>query len=565
MGSALNLVRSCLARTAAAVLASVLTLASSVAAGMPPATAPVDSSADPIFVGFVNPPASARPRVWWHWVGGNISKDGIAKDLEWMKRVGIGGLQNFDVGLSARQVVDHRLEFMTPEWKEAFHFAAATADRLGLEMAVASAPGWSETGGPWVKPRDGMKKLVWSETQVPGGKHFRGLLVAPPSITGPYQDLAASSRHGGFYADAMVLAYPDGARVTAAVLHFATGAAATVAAPRQDQKLPVTVTSDAPGEPAVLVASFDTPQTVRSATVFIRDARTMFTDSTILPRLEARDASGWREVGVVPLSQVPTTISFAAVTAREFRLVMNAVSVAGKTTTPPPRQVRVTDMQLSPEARVDKFELKAGFDVSADYYALGTDATSGPIGAAPATVIDLTSRMSTDGLLDWSPPPGQWRVLRLGYSLLGVTNHPATPEATGLEVDKYDATVVRSYMDAFLEKYRDAAGPGLMGARGVQAIVTDSIEIGASNWTPHMVEQFQRLRGYDPRPWIPTLTGVIIGSRAQSDAFLYDFRRTLADLIASEHYGQVARSAHNAGLKVYGESLEGGRPSWVTT
>jgi hypothetical protein len=91
-------------------------------------------------------------------------------------------------------------------------------------------------------------------------------------------------------------------------------------------------------------------------------------------------------------------------------------------------------------------------------------------------------------------------------------------------------------------------------------MLTDSIEVGASNWTPAMAARFRALRGYDPTPWLPALTGVVIGSRARSDAFLYDFRRTLADLIASQHYGTVAAFAHDNGLKLYGEALEDVRP-----
>ena len=144
-------------------------------------------SVDPLERGFADPPTSARPRVWWHWMNGNITQEGIAKDLAWMNRVGIGGLQTFDAGLSTPQVVDNRLAYMTPEWKDAFRFAASEADRLGLELAIASSPGWSETGGPWVPAEDAMKKLVWSETELEGGERFRGRLSLPPSVTGPFQ------------------------------------------------------------------------------------------------------------------------------------------------------------------------------------------------------------------------------------------------------------------------------------------------------------------------------------------------------------------------------------------
>lgn len=150
-----------------------------------------DAAVDPLRAEFRDPPSSARPRVWWHWLNGNVSKDGIAKDLAWMKRVGIGGLQNFDASIATPQIIAKRLVYMTTDWKDAFRFAASEADRLGLELAIATSPGWSETGGPWVKPEDGLKKLVWSETMVEGGKPFAGRLPAPPSITGPFQTLAA--------------------------------------------------------------------------------------------------------------------------------------------------------------------------------------------------------------------------------------------------------------------------------------------------------------------------------------------------------------------------------------
>ena len=115
--------------------------------------------------GFLNPPHEAAPRVWWHWMNGNISQEGISADLKWMKRVGIAGFQNFDAALATPQIVDKRLVYMTPDWKASFLHATKLADSLGLEMAIAGSPGWSESGGPWhiigrkhvVKGRRGIK------------------------------------------------------------------------------------------------------------------------------------------------------------------------------------------------------------------------------------------------------------------------------------------------------------------------------------------------------------------------------------------------------------------------
>jgi (4-O-methyl)-D-glucuronate---lignin esterase len=129
----------------------------------------IQGADDPLEAGFAKPPNEARPRVWWHWMNGNVTKEGIRLDLEWMHRVGIGGFQNFDASLFGDKVVDKRLVYMTPEWKAAFAYATKLADELGLEEAIAGSPGWSESGGPWVTPAQAMKKLVWSETRVDGG------------------------------------------------------------------------------------------------------------------------------------------------------------------------------------------------------------------------------------------------------------------------------------------------------------------------------------------------------------------------------------------------------------
>jgi hypothetical protein len=148
------------------------------------------NESDPLLRGFFNPPDSAKARVWWHWMNGNVSKEGIKADLEWMKRAGIGGFQNFDAGMRTPNVVEKRLVYMTPEWKDAFKYAATVADQLGLEMAIASSPGWSESGGPWVKPEQAMKKFVWTETRVEGGKPFSGKLPEPSHEVDPFQNIS---------------------------------------------------------------------------------------------------------------------------------------------------------------------------------------------------------------------------------------------------------------------------------------------------------------------------------------------------------------------------------------
>ncbi len=172
--------------------------------------------------------------------------------------------------------------------------------------------------------------------------------------------------------------------------------------------------------------------------------------------------------------------------------------------------------------------------------------------------MDLTAKMHSDGTLDWTPPPGRWVVVRLGYSLTGVMNNPAEPEATGLEVDKLSSTYVREYFQRFFNNFTDATG-GLMGKRGLRYVVTDSWEDGTQNWTDDMLAEFKARRGYDMLPWLPVLTGHVVESSEASDRFLYDFRQTLSDLVVENHYDQLTALLHARGMGRYSESHEQSR------
>ena len=158
-----------------------------------PTLARAQTPADPLAASFVNPPASAQPQVWWHWVNGNVSKPGITADLEAMKRVGIGGGTLCSLGDYAPEGPAH---FNSALWWDDARFAMSEAGRLGLELGVENCEGWSSSGGPWVKPEDAMKMLVWSESQVKGGGPAALHLAQP------------STRHD-FYRDIAVVAFPS--------------------------------------------------------------------------------------------------------------------------------------------------------------------------------------------------------------------------------------------------------------------------------------------------------------------------------------------------------------------
>ncbi len=550
------------------------------------AMTPLPAVADAFEDGFKNPPASARPRVWWHWMSGNVTEEGIKLDLEWMKRIGIGGVQNFDAELQTPQVVEKRIIYMTPAWKKAFRFAAQTADRLGLEMAIAASPGWSETGGPWVKPEDGMKKLIWTETAVTGGRVYKGKLPQLAAVTGPFQDMVApadplNKDHSGrretpqLYRDTHVIAYRASAPASVPNISASqgTGNYALLTDGRYDSA--ISLAKGTEKEPAWIRADYAKPQVIRSASLAMPPAW-LFGVGPYDPVVEAStDGVTFTEVAHFPNKASPQyTVSFAPIKAKAMRIMFRPNSKPFNLPSPPApgvdfsalagfgsgasSTITINEIAFTSTARVHRFEEKAAFAMNPDYYAI---ASPDAVGIAASDVIDLTGKMAPDGTLNWTPPKGEWRVLRFGYSLTGKQNHPATPEATGLEVDKFDADAVKRYINAYLDTYVSAAGADLIGKRGMQAVLNDSIEVGAANWTNGLVADFKTRRGYDPVVWMPTLTGVIIRSAEKTDSFLYDFRKTLSELIEEAHYGTITNELHKRDLIHYSEALESGRPS----
>ncbi|GIX31298.1 MAG: hypothetical protein KatS3mg124_1770 [Porticoccaceae bacterium] len=553
-----------------------------------PALAPrAAPGSDALREGFHDPPLEARPRVWWHWLGGNVTREGIAADLAWLARIGVGGVQLFDADLRTPRVVEDPPPWGSDAWSELLGFAAEEAERLGLEFAVAASPGWSETGGPWVAPADGMKKLVWASMQVDGGGELNLELPPLPAEPGPFPGLPRSdsvaSRLGGGEVSVPPLAEP------VAVLAFPTPPEPAVPAAVFRDGAPLAADSLFDGDlttavelprgvsadPVVLEFAFAEPQLLRGATLFVAGGAHAFVGANVAPRLEWVDEAGRAHfLADLPAAEVPTTAAFPARRVVRLRLTLEPARPALPLPSPHPgvdlsavaaiygprlaAPWRVAEIAFHRGPVVHRYEAKAGFAVETDYYALEAGDAGEP-GIPLAGVVDLTDRVDGEGVLHWHAPPGRWRVVRFGYALTGSTNHPARREATGLEVDKFDAAVVRRYLEGYLARLAPALGPP--GAGRLDALLVDSFEAGAANWTPALREAFRKRRGYDPLPWLPALTGVVVESRAATDRFLYDFRRTLAELLAESHYGALAAQARELGLRVYAEALESGRPS----
>ncbi len=552
------------------------------------------TAADALVAGFRTPPQAAQPRVWWHWMNGNVTEEGIRLDFEWMKRVGIGGVQNFDAAIDwgaafdTPPQVEKPLAYLTPEWRHAFRYSVTLAGELGLELAIAASPGFSETGGPWVEPAQAMKKLVWSETRVTGGAPFKGRLAQPPQTTGLFQNIpytqVAPRLHGGgswetavHYADVATIAYRAPASEVAEENLAATvtsSAGAIDAARLRDGDLaqPVLLPFGENRQSWVQWA-FSKPQRIQAISAVIGRPASLhpLLEANPVGWLEAStDGATFRKVADLPTTRIlessalQQTVSFAPLEARVFRVVLQRpgpglFEKAGYASAKAPQAHQIAELVLHTAARVNRFEDKAGFSTRQIVEEDDTRAIAASDAVPRGGIVDLTKRMRSDGSVDWTPPAGRWIVLRFGYSLTGRPNHPASRAGTGLEVDKLSRTHVRTYMEKYLAEYEKTLGTEGIGRRGLPFVLTDSYEAAAQNWTEDMLEQFSQRRGYDALPWLPVLAGRVIENAVASDRLLWDFRKTLGELLAEAHYGQISASLRERGMGRYGESHEFGR------
>ncbi|HMI01938.1 MAG TPA: glycosyl hydrolase [Pedobacter sp.] len=357
---------------------------------------PTGAQNDVLRSGFKNPPASAKPRTWWHWVNGNVSKEGITADLEAMKRVGIQEAQLFNVDLG---YPEGPAAYLSPKWLDLFHFAVSEAKRLGLEIGFHNSAGWSSSGGPWVSPEHGMQTVVFSEVRIKGDAVLHQKLVQPAAKFNYYKDIA-------------VIAFPT---------------------PAGNQRI--------------------------------------------------------------------DELSLKALSGNAFRTHMDP-----------------DDKVIERSALVRK-----------------------------ADIVDLSSRMSADGTLDWKAPSGDWIILRFGHTPNGTENHPAGSGGRGLECDKMSRFAVDAYWAGGVKPVLDKLGP-LVGSSLTNCLI-DSYEVGCNNWTVGFAEEFRKRRSYDCITFLPELAGYYVESGEIAERFLWDFRKTVSDLIAENYYGYFRELCHKSGMK----------------
>lgn len=481
--------------------------------------------------GFREPPVPAWPQAWWHWMDGNISREGIKADLEAMKAAGVGGATILDIsgGLPPGPV-----KTLSPEWFAMVQYALEEAARLGLEISLHNCPGWSSSGGPWIEPEHAMKKLVWTGSVVAGGRRVSEKLPQPSATMGFYRDIA-------------VHAYPSIAGDDFRFEASKPSVTASFAPPEEaakvlDWKDAVRVPRPTTEAPQYITFAFAEPLTASLMSIHFGGNQW---HSLRVALLVSDDGETFREhVRPGTLRPPQGQVTFPTLQSRFVRVQFLSTSED---------ICRVSNISFSPGFRIPNIAGKS-------FASLDSNMETGPAPDAASIIaregiIDISDKMAADGTLDWEAPAGQWTILRFGYTLTGRRNHPTTPEGRGLECDKMSKTAVKVAWDGMMGKIVASAG-SLAGKSLIGALI-DSYEVGPQNWTDSFRDDFIRLRGYDPLPLLCIVTGRYVESAEYSERFLQDFRRTISDLFAECYADYFAELAHGSGMQFASEPYGG--------
>lgn len=507
----------------------------------------VCSGADALEQGFGHPPDSARPWVYWFWINGNVNREAVTADLEAMKRVGIGGVLIMEVDISTPKGL---VRFGSPEWLEMFKFVCSEANRLGLEVNMTNDAGWCGSGGPWITPDIAMQTVVTSEVHIEGSKHVSEVLPQPPERLNFYRDIA-------------VLAYPSPPVEKKKMEDFAPSI--TASAPGFDASqilhpqegkfaiLPLPGTN----APQYVQFEFPLPYLARSLRLSIGVQGRDFHDSCSGEIQVSDDGRNFHSLR-------PFTIRWDSPNFREFDFTLSApaaryyrllfTSFNSGNPNDMDRRLPLAQVDLEPALVIEDLAGKA-FYARKDIPETAFEPATSDLVIDPGKVINLTANTDARGLLTWDAPPGDWTILRIGYTPTGVTNHPAPEGGLGLESDKLSKAATEAQFDGLMAKV--VAGSTPLVGKSLVATHIDSWETGTQNWTPKMQENFKRLRGYDLLPYLPVLAGHVVGSPEISERFLWDFRQTISNLLAENYAGRMRELANEHGLRLtieaYGE------------
>lgn len=494
--------------------------------------------------GFKNPSGKVQTSVYWYWISGNVSEEGVKKDLYAMKEAGIDRAFIGDIGQTDVKTPYPTVTFQSEEWWKILHTALKTATELGIEIGIFNSPGWSQSGGPWVKPEQAMRYLASTQVEVSGGQKVEIPLEKP----------------GEDFQDVKVIAFPSvnkkAVRLSAANTKVSASPALSNLSALLDGKKETVVRFEKEGTPVILDFHADEPITLRSLKIHPAHHAIQ-----VMARLWVKEGSDYRllsefkldrfnaslNVGFEPYA--PVVISVPATTASDFRLELNGVT----------SQSGLSEVEFSSIPAVERYPEKTlakMFQTPLPYWheyqwPVQPEPDDVSLVVDPSQVLDISSCLQGDRLV-WEAPEGNWTVLRTGMMPTGVTNSPANPDATGLEIDKMSRKHVEAHFEAYMgEIFRRIPAED---RKCWKVVVQDSYETGGQNFTDDFLQEFRERYGYDPLLFLPVYEGYVVGSEDQSDRFLWDLRRMIADKVAYDYVGGLRDISHRYGLTTWLEN-----------
>ncbi len=513
---------------------------------------------------FLKPDDSTRTKVWWFHGETETTREGITADLEAYKRAGIGGVVYYD---QVHGDAKNALPALSSGWWEMLRFAASEAKRIGLSFEINVSNGFV-AGGPWITKELGMQRLVASDRVVTGGKHFSGVLPAPGRAD---------------FWDVAVLAFPvskdrwETSRDRKVQFSSSDSQLTPDAFFQPGNKL-VSILKKKAGESVYINIEFESDFTARTITYSVYPRGTKAStgamnypgppaDSfygmgyTRLPdfgQLEvSNDGIHYRKIcDLKPIYKAPAvvwiqkTVSFPATAGRYFRLNLHDWWLP-KDQTP---HLALGNVTLSSRARIDQWEERAALFSEYIEGNATPDYASGEF-INPDKIIDLTGKMDASGRLEWDVPEGEWVIMRFAHEPTGGSLKHGRPNLMGLECDKMSVRAVTAQWENYAKPIIDSlAAIGCLP----EGVTMDSHEAGSQNWTPGFEEEFSRRKGYNMRRYLPAMMGYIVGSVPETDGFLYDMRRTMADMVSDNYYGTLQQLCSAAGVNFTAQATGNG-------
>ncbi|MFD2727630.1 glycosyl hydrolase [Hyunsoonleella rubra] len=494
---------------------------------------------------FIKPTEDNSLWCYWYWINDDISKDGITKDLEAMKKAGIGGALIGNINPAKE---DGKVPMLSEAWWSHMVHAVVEGKRIGVDIGVFNCPGWSQSGGPWVDSKKAMRYLTFSETKVEGGKLLNVKLKQPEDEFQDTHTLAFKSfeneqRNTQFMPTKITSNWSD---VEVKLLNDGDPNSDTNFQLKNKQPLEITFDLAEPIEAqsiSLIPSTAFKCKVVLSAVVGGKEVviKTFnFDRSKITPN-------------VGPIKKGTYATAFSKVKSNQFKLTCTDFASQAK-------EYGFAEITISEAPILDKYIEKQLGKMHPtpkpdwDTYVFGRqeELSEDDVRLKPNEVVDISDKVDKNGNLNWQAPQGNWTIMRMGMSPTGTKNAPAAPQGVGYEIDKMNAELVQYHFDNFVGELLKRVPEESKSA--FKYVVADSYEMGSQNWTDNYESKFQEKYGYNPVKYLPVLSGRIVGSVEESERFLWDLRRGIADDVAYEYVGALKKASNKRNLKIWLEN-----------